>query len=98
MLADLAWISFLHETTTPDADWFDIAVIHHTDCGSGLFADDDLRHAFAARGFDDAELRGLAVLDPAATVRADVAALLAYPTSPRACGCPATPTTPRPAC
>jgi len=84
LLQDLAWISFLHETRTPDAEWFRIAVVHHTDCGSGLLADDDLRHAFAARGFDDEELAGLAVLDPARTVRTDVAALLAYPNlSPR---------------
>ena len=84
LLQDLAWISFLHETKTPDADWFRIAVIHHTDCGSGLFADDDLRRAFATRGFDDSELSGLAVLDPAQTVQTDVATLLAYPNlSPR---------------
>lgn len=79
MLQDLAWISFLHETKTPDADWFQIAVIHHSDCGAGFFADDELRRAFSARGFDDADLARLAVLDPAETVRADVATLLAYP-------------------
>jgi carbonic anhydrase len=79
VLQDVAWISYLHEQKTPDADWFEIAVIHHTDCGSGLFADDDLRHGFADRGFDDAELARLPVLDPAETVRTDVAALLAYP-------------------
>ena len=78
VLQDLAWISFLHETEAPDADWFQIAVIHHTDCGSGLLADDHLRHAFSARGFDDGELSRLAVLDPTQTVRADVATLLAY--------------------
>ena len=84
LLQDLAWISFLHETKTPEAGWFQIAVIHHTDCGSGLFADDDLRHAFAARGFDDAELAGLAVLDPAPTVRTDVTTVLTCPNlSPR---------------
>ncbi|MBA3905275.1 MAG: carbonic anhydrase [Pseudonocardiales bacterium] len=84
LLQDLAWISYLHETKTPDADWFQIAVIHHTDCGSGLFADDNLRHAFAARGFNESELSGLAVLDPAQTVRTDVATLLTYPNlSPR---------------
>ncbi len=67
VLQDLAWISYLHETKTPDADWFEFAVMHHTDCGSGFFADDDMRHGFAARGgYDDAELAGLAVLDPAA--------------------------------
>lgn len=79
VLQDLAWINFLHETKTPDAAWFDIAVIHHTDCGSRLFADDDVRRAFSTRGFDEAALRPLAVLDPAATVRSDVGALLDYP-------------------
>jgi carbonic anhydrase len=54
VIQDLAWISYLHETKTPDADWFELAVMHHTECG--LFADEDLRHGFAARGFDDAEL------------------------------------------
>jgi hypothetical protein len=73
VIQDLAWISYLHEMKTPDADWFEFAVMHHTDCGSGFFADDALRHGFAARGFDDAELAALAVLDPAATVPADPA-------------------------
>ncbi len=74
VLQDLAWISYLHEIKTPDADWFELAVMHHTDCGSGFFADDDLRHGFAARGgYDDAELAALAVLDPAVTVPVDVA-------------------------
>ncbi len=73
VLQDLAWISYLHETKTPDADWFEFAVMHHTDCGSGFFADDELRHGFAARGYDDAELAGLAVLDPSVTVPGDVA-------------------------
>lgn len=78
VLADLAWICHLHESKTPDADWFELAVIHHTDCGSALFADDDLRHGFTARyGYDDAALARLAVLDPARTARADVETLLA---------------------
>jgi carbonic anhydrase len=79
VIQDLAWISYLHETKTPDADWFELAVMHHTDCGSRFFADDDLRHGFAARGFDDAELAALAVLDPAATVPLDVEKVLAAP-------------------
>jgi carbonic anhydrase len=84
VIQDLAWISFLHETKTPDAEWFEFAVVHHTDCGSGFLADDELRHAFAARGYDDAELAALAVLDPARTVPADVAKLAAAPQiSPR---------------
>ena len=79
VIQDLAWISYLHETKTPGADWFELAVMHHTDCGSAFFADDDLRHGFAARGFDDADLAELAVLDPAATVRADVEKIINAP-------------------
>jgi carbonic anhydrase len=80
VIKDLAWILHLHENKTPDADWFEIAVIHHTDCGSGLFADDDLRHGFIARGdWDDAETRELAVLDPAKTVRVDIQKLRSAP-------------------
>jgi carbonic anhydrase len=78
VLQDLAWISYLHEVKTPDAQWFDLAIIHHTDCGSGFFADDELRHGFAGRGFDDAELSGLAVLDPAQTVQTDVEKVVSY--------------------
>jgi carbonic anhydrase len=79
VLQDLAWISYLHETKTPDADWFELAVMHHTECGSGFFADDDLRAGFAARGFDAAELAELAVLDPAATVPGDVEKIVNAP-------------------
>ena len=68
VLADLAWISYLHEVKTPEAPWFELAVIHHTDCGSGLMADDGLRADFVARGFDDDTLRRTAVLDPTETV------------------------------
>src|ERR1700752_4780260 len=78
-IQDLAWISYLHEKKTPDADWFEFAVMHHTDCGSGFFADESLRHDFAARGFDDAELARLAVLDPAATVPVDVEEIISAP-------------------
>jgi carbonic anhydrase len=80
VLPDLAWISYLHEVKTPDADWFELAVVHHTDCGSALLADDDLRHEFARRtGYDDAELAALAVLDPARTVAADVHTITTAP-------------------
>ncbi len=75
-LDDLSWISYLHETVTPDAAWFDIAVAHHTDCGSGLMADSGLRAGFVARGFDDATLRRTAVVDPSETVAADVEAII----------------------
>jgi carbonic anhydrase len=77
---DLSWISYLHETKTPDADWFEIAVIHHTDCGSSLMADPELRAGFVERGFDDATLRRTAVVDPVDTVPVDVQTILDAPT------------------
>jgi carbonic anhydrase len=80
VLTDLAWVCHLHENKTPDADWFELVVIHHTDCGSGLFADEKLRRGFSARyGYDDAGLASLAVLDPAQTAREDAGKLLAAP-------------------
>ena len=79
VVQDLAWISYLHEVKTPDAGWFELMVVHHTDCGSGLLADDELLRGFVERGFDEAALRELPVLDPAETVRTDVAKLVATP-------------------
>ena len=84
VIQDLAWICYLHETKTPDADWFEFAVMHHTDCGSGFLADPELRHGFAQRGFEEEALAELAVLHPAETVRVDVERLAREPSiSPR---------------
>ena len=84
VVQDVAWISYLHEVKTPDADWFELAIIHHTDCGSGFFADPELRHGFAERGFDEEALAELPVIDPAETVRIDVERLSREPSiSPR---------------
>jgi carbonic anhydrase len=84
VIQDVAWISYLHEVKTPDADWFELAIIHHTDCGSGFFADPQLRHGFAERGFDESALAELPVLRPAETVRIDVERLASAPAiSPR---------------
>jgi carbonic anhydrase len=48
-------------------------VIHHTQCGTGAFADDTFRHTYAERiGADESILRERAVSDPAQTVRDDV--------------------------
>jgi len=84
VVQDVAWISYLHEVKTPDADWFELAIIHHTDCGSGFFADPELRHGFAQRGFDEEALAELPVVHPAETVRIDVGRLSREPSiSPR---------------
>jgi carbonic anhydrase len=80
VMKDLLWVLHLHENLTPDADWFEIAVIHHTDCGSGLFARDDLRSGYVARGgWDDKTALEMAVVDPAKTVEDDVRKLLTAP-------------------
>jgi carbonic anhydrase len=80
VIKDLAWICHLHENKTPGADWFEVAVIHHTDCGSALFADGRLRHGYAARGgYDEPTAAAMAVLDPVETVREDVERLRTAP-------------------
>lgn len=58
----------------------DVAVIHHTQCGTGLLADPAFRQSYAERtGLDDDALAAKAVTDPTETVRRDVATLLASP-------------------
>jgi carbonic anhydrase len=73
VINDVAYISQLAENVLPDGPLFEVAVIHHTQCGAGAFADDNFRHRYAQRiGADEAALRDHAVLDPAATVTTDV--------------------------
>jgi carbonic anhydrase len=80
LIKDLAWVLVLHENLVPDADWFEIAVIHHTDCGSGFFANDEMRADYVARGgWDDKTALGMAVLEPAKTVAEDVQKLRTAP-------------------
>jgi carbonic anhydrase len=73
VLRDIAYISYLVESKAPEGPWFEVAIIHHTDCGSTLLADDELRRGFAQRvGVDERTLTDTEVLDPARTVRTDV--------------------------
>lgn len=79
VLRDVAYISYLLETKAPEGPWFELAVIHHTGCGSTFLADPELRADFAARGYDETALAAIPVVDPAATVRADVAEIVSAP-------------------
>ena len=73
VINDVAFIGQLAENVVPDGPLFEIAVIHHTQCGTGALADDTFRQRYAERiGADESELRDHAVLDPAATVTSDV--------------------------
>ena len=49
VVQDLSYIGYLVESKAPEGPYFEAAIIHHTDCGSGLLADGELRHGFAQR-------------------------------------------------
>ncbi len=80
VINDVAFISQLTETALPDGPLFEIAVIHHNQCGTGALADNTFRHRYAGRiGAQESTLRESAVLDPAATVDRDVGLLRSAP-------------------
>jgi carbonic anhydrase len=59
---------------------FEVAVVQHTQCGTGFLADPGFRHQTAeATGIPEAALEASVVTDPHATVRSDVERLLASP-------------------
>jgi carbonic anhydrase len=73
VINDLAFISQIAENALPDGPLFEVAVIHHTQCGAGALADDTFRRQYAQRiGAEESTLREHAILDPAATVTRDV--------------------------
>jgi len=80
MIQDVAYIGYLVEQKAPEGPYFEVAIIHHTQCGSRLLEDVELRHGFAERtGYDEQVLAALPATDPAQTVRADVELLRAAP-------------------
>jgi carbonic anhydrase len=85
VINDVAFISQIAESVLPTGPLFEVAVIHHTQCGAGAFADDAFRRRYAERiGVEEAPLREHAVVDPAVTVTRDVERLRSAPAvSPR---------------
>lgn len=80
VIQDLSYIGYLVETKAPEGPYFEAAVIHHTDCGSRLLEDPELRHGFAQRsGYAEQMLARLPATVPAETARADVAKITAAP-------------------
>ena len=81
---EITFVATLTETMFgDDAPPFEVAVIHHTSCGSGFLADDQFRRTYADRiGKDQRRLEELAVTDPAASVRSDAERLLRSPALP----------------
>jgi carbonic anhydrase len=87
IIEEVAYLAFLGQRLfsvqlTEDRR-FEVAVIHHTQCGTGFLEDPGFRQeAAAATGVDEAALAATAVGDPHATVTADVERLLASPLLP----------------
>jgi len=84
VIDELAYLAFLAEQLFggQDADdrLFEIAVVHHTQCGTSLLADPSFRHQAAeATGLPEAALEASAVADPNITIKADVDRLLTSP-------------------
>lgn len=73
VVRDIAFIGALAELQVSDGPLFEVAVIHHSQCGTALLAADPFRRSFASRtGVDEAELAAQAVTDPEQTVLLDV--------------------------
>jgi carbonic anhydrase len=83
VINDVAFISQIAENVVPDGPLFEVAVIHHTQCGAGALADDTFRRRYAQRiGAEESTLREHAVLDPTATVTSDVERIRSAPAIP----------------
>jgi carbonic anhydrase len=84
VIDDIAYLGYLAEQLiggrqAPDT-LFEVAVIHHTQCGTGFLADSAFRRRTAeATGLSEATLEASVVVDPEVTVTADVERLLASP-------------------
>jgi len=84
VIEDLAYLAFLARTLfagqLEPGRLFEVAVVHHTQCGTSFLADAGFRRQAAeATGLAEADLAAEAVADPWATVRADVGRLLGSP-------------------
>jgi carbonic anhydrase len=84
VIEDITYLAFLAEQLfggqiAADRS-FEVAVIHHTQCGTSFLADTGFRHQAAeATSLSEETLEATAVADPHATVKADVERLLASP-------------------
>jgi carbonic anhydrase len=86
VIDDVAFLAFLAEQLFGGQDdgdddkLFEVAVVHHTQCGTSLLADPAFLHQAAeATGLAEAALAASTVADPNLTVKADVERLLSSP-------------------
>ena len=84
VIDDIAYLAYLAgqlfgEQVFADS-LFEVAVVHHTQCGTGFLADPSFRHQAAeATGLSETVLEASAVADPHITIKADVERLLTSP-------------------
>ncbi len=84
VIADLSFTTFMAQTMATGAG-IEIAVIHHTECGTGFLADEAFRMSYAAHsGYSEDDLVAEAVTDPFATVQHDTELLLTHSLLPEA--------------
>ena len=89
VIDDVAFLAFLVEQLSGGPDQagflFEVAVIHHTQCGTAFLSDTQFRHGAArATGIPEATLKASIVIDPHDTIDIDVNRLLDAPSlSPR---------------
>jgi carbonic anhydrase len=84
VIDDIAYLAFLAEQLFEGQGagdtLFEVAVVHHTQCGTGFLADPSFRHRAAlATGLSETALEASVVADPHTTVKADVDRLLTSP-------------------
>ena len=84
VIDDIAFLAFLAGQLSGGqgaaGTLFEVAVVHHTQCGTGFLADPGFRRQAAeATGLPETVLEASAVTDPHITVTADVEQLLASP-------------------
>ena len=84
VIDDIVYLAFLAEQLfagqLADDRLFEVAVVHHTQCGTGFLADPEFRRRAAeATGLSETALEASAVADPHTTVKADVERLLTAP-------------------
>lgn len=87
VINDIAYLAFLagqlFSGQVAAEGLFEVAVVHHTQCGTGFLADPGFRHQAAeSTGLPEAALEATAVADPHTSVRVDVERLLAAPSLP----------------
>jgi carbonic anhydrase len=84
VINDIAYLTFLAEELFakqgPLDRLFEVAVVQHTQCGTGFLADPGFRRRAAeATGQPEEALEAMAVAEPHVTVKADVQRLLGIP-------------------